>query len=367
MKKKKKQSCGCAPQMESCKPVEMYKTTKKCEVSKPCETILDCEPISCCKPQYEKPIMHPSYVDCPCGDYEITCVDKCVDLAKKAEELFEKACKYEVEATQTFNQATECEKSAKALSQKACNLLQNANKNENQAKHDEWKAKELMQKAHQLCEKAKSLKKEAECIERDARENCEKAKCLYEKAENYNEKAKCLYNQALKYDEKALECYKTAGDKIKEYESKSKKCEEMLDKCGMKLQNCEGNCVSYKGNMDKKSSTSCGCYDEYCHDEMEVNQSCNCYEDMKVDKPCDSYSYDEIIYVDMNNDCMCDSSMTYVNPMYNMEPMQSMGLFTEKYPSLDDMNPYHGEYDEMWMNYYMYMQQMMQQTPPYYK
>ena len=99
-----------------------------------------------------------SYVECPCGDYEITCVDKCVELAKKAEELFNKACKYEAEATQTFNQAKECEKSAKLLSQKACSLLQSANNCENQSKANECKAKELMQQAEELSHKAKCLK-----------------------------------------------------------------------------------------------------------------------------------------------------------------------------------------------------------------
>ena len=362
MKKKKKQSCSCTPQIESCKVEEPCKTTKKCETCKPCEAVAECMPISSCKPcpTEKKPMA--SYVECPCGDYEITCVDKCVELAKKAEELFEKACKYEADATQTFNQAKECEKSAKLLSQKACNLLQNANKSENQAKNDECKAKELMQRAQELCEKAKALKKEAECIEKNAKENCEKAKCLYEKAETYNEKAKCLYNQALKYDEKALECYKTAGDKIKEYESKSKKCEEMLDKCGNKLQNCENNCVSTQGVQSKMgmgkemesmpSMPSCGCNKpskKSC--ETIVEKTCKCDE--------------EIIYVDMDDCNSTNQCSTYVSPMYNMGPMQCMGNFTNKYPSLDNLNmsPYTSQYDDMWMNYYMYMQQMMQQMP----
>ena len=215
-----------------------------------------------------------------------------------------------------------------------------------------------MQRAQELCEKAKALKKEAECIERDAKENCERAKCLYEKAETYNEKAKCLYNQALKYDEKALECYKTAGDKIKEYEGKSKKCEEMLDKCGNKLQNCENNCVSKPSIQSKMDTTpskpSCGC-----------NKPCKNTCETIVEKTCKCD--DEIIYVDMDNSCSFgDSCSTYVSPMYNMAPMQCMGNFTNKYPSLDNsnMSPYTTtQYDEMWMNYYMYMQQMMQQMP----
>lgn len=363
MKKKKKQSCSCTPQYEACKQIEPVKTNKKCEPCKSCETVSECTPISSCKPCHTEKKPMASYVECPCGDYEITCVDKCVELAKKAEELFEKACKYEADATQTFNQAKECEKSAKLLSQKACNLLQNANKNENQAKNDECRAKELMQRAQELCEKAKALRKEAECIENNAKENCEKAKCLYEKAETYNDKAKCLYNQALKYDEKALECYKTAGDKIKEYEGKSKKCEEMLDKCGNKLQSCENNCIS---NQFTKPMMN----EEMCMPTM--MPSCGCNKPSKntcetiVEKTCKCD--DEIIYIDTLNDnnCSCTNSCsTYVSPMYNMAPMQCMGNFTDKYPSLDNfnMNPYPSQYDEMWMNYYMYMQQMMQQMP----
>lgn len=366
MKKKKKQSCSCTPQNQACKSIENVKASKKNEVCKPCENLMECEPISSCKPcpTEKKPIS--SYVDCPCGDYEITCVDKCVELAKKAEELFEKACKYEVDATQTFNQAKECEKSAKLLSQKACNLLQNANKSENQAKDDECRAKELMQRAQELYEKAKALKKEAECIEKEAKENCEKSKCLYEKAETYNEKAKCLYNQALKYDEKALECYKTAGNKIKEYENKSKKCEEMINKCGSKLQNCEKNLMS-KESIQPKMHT------EICNP---ITSSYECNKPLKnnceniVEKTLECN--DEIIYVDMDHDYSCTNSCsTYVSPIYNMTPMQCMGDFTNKYPSLDNypslnnsnVSPYTNQYDEMWMNYYMYMQQMMQQMP----
>ena len=88
MKKKKKQSCSCTPQYDACKTVEPCKKTQKCEICKPCETVVECTPISSCKPcPTEKKPMN-SYMECPCGDYEITCVDKCVELAKKAEELF---------------------------------------------------------------------------------------------------------------------------------------------------------------------------------------------------------------------------------------------------------------------------------------
>lgn len=83
MKKKKKQSCSCTPQYDACKTVEPCKKTQKCEICKPCETVVECTPISSCKPcPTEKKPMN-SYMECPCGDYEITCVDKCVELAKK--------------------------------------------------------------------------------------------------------------------------------------------------------------------------------------------------------------------------------------------------------------------------------------------
>lgn len=398
MKKKKKQSCSCTPKCETecykpvkksntCEPcnenkVKYVKTThcKPCHENKmeatcckPCyEKEVECEPISCCKPSpCSKKAISPSYVECPCGDYEITCVDKCVELAKKAEELFDKACKYETDATQTFNQAKECEKSAKLLSQKACNLLKNANKYENQSKEDECKAKELMERAKELCEKAKALAKEAECIEKEAKSNCEKAKCLYEKADTYNEKAKCLYNQALKYDEKALECYKTAGEKIKQYENKSKKCQDMINKCNNKLEVCENNCVQgdydyqnmnmkpcmemkpcMKPSMKPMDMPSCGCKKNKCQQvsnyDYIVEKSCNCD--------------DEVIYIDMDNNCS-----TYVSPIYDMAPMQCMGNFMDKYPMLDNSNMYtcanDYESDDTWMNYYMYMQQMMNQMP----
>ena len=172
-----------------------------------------------------------------------------------------------------------------------------------------------------------------------------------------NNETQGIIRITLKYDEKALECYKTAGDKIKEYEKKSKKCEEMIDKCGYKLQNCENNCaynqpVQSKMDMKMPSTPSCGCA-KPCKNTCEtvVEKTCNCN--------------DEIIYVDMDN-CSCNNQCsTYVSPMYNMAPMQCMGNFTNKYPSLDNSNMscYDNQYDEMWMNYYMYMQQMMQQMP----
>lgn len=342
MKKKKKQSCSCTPQCESSKMEVSCKTEcEPCEiVCKPCKTTVECNPITGCKPCPSNKVDY--YCECP-PDCEVTFCDECVEIAKKAEELFKKACKYEAEATQTYNQAEECEKSAKLMSQKACSLLENSAKCENQSKYDECKAKQLMQQAGELANKAKGLKKEACEIEKEAQAHCEKAKCLYEKADVSNEKAKALYEQAMKYDEKALQCYKTAGDKIKEYESKSKVCEEMMNKCGNKLNNCHKNCVSAgMTKKESKPSKSCGC-------EKIVEKTCSCEE--------------EIIYVDMDNSCGCQSS--YVTPMYNMTAMQGMGNMQNKYPSLDGgcMMDEYADMNDMWMNYYMYMQQMMQQMP----
>ncbi|MEG0856537.1 MAG: hypothetical protein RSG52_08655 [Terrisporobacter sp.] len=363
MKKKKKQSCSCTPQCDACKTeckpskteVSCKKECKPCEiVCKPCETTVECTPISGCKPCPSQKLDY--YCECP-PDCEVTFCDECVDLAKKAEELFTKACKYEAQATDTYTQAMDCEKSAKLMSQKACNLLENSAKCENQSKYDECKAKQLMQQAEELAQRAKSLKKEACTIEKEAQSNCEKAKCLYEKAETTNEKAKCLYEQALKYDEKALQCYKTAGDKIKEYESKSKKCEEMMNKCDNKLNDCHKNCVSAgiskKYVPVEKSYGGCGCATQKpSKSEKIVEKTCSCEE--------------EIIYVDMDNNCGCKPS-SYVTPMYNLSPMQNMGNMQNKYPSLEDgcgcMMDEYSDMNEMWMNYYMYMQQMMQQTP----
>ena len=85
MKKKKKYGFGCAPQHED---------GNICN-----EPVNQCKSINPCKKQVKK------YVDCSCDDYEITCVDKCANLAKQAEELFEKACKFERKAADAFEQA----------------------------------------------------------------------------------------------------------------------------------------------------------------------------------------------------------------------------------------------------------------------
>ena len=100
MRKKKKQSCSCTPQHDACN--ENIQTITSCKPNKQVNT---CKPAQTC-------------VDDICGDYEITCVDKCVNLAKKADELFEKALQCDCQATDIYNQAQQCEKSAQALSQK---------------------------------------------------------------------------------------------------------------------------------------------------------------------------------------------------------------------------------------------------------
>ena len=159
----------------------------------------------------------------------------------------------------------------------------------------------------------------------------------------------------MKYDEKALQCYKTAGDKIKEYESNSKKCEEMLNKCGNKLNACNQN----KTTVSPSTATmACNTVKNPCNT---VKNPC----DEVVEKTCSCK--DEIVYIDMNNSCGCGSASSYVTPMYNLSPMQNMGHMQSKYPSLDNgcgcmMNQYQ-DMNDMWMNYYMYMQQMMNQMP----
>ena len=75
-------------------------------------------------------------------------------------------------------------------------------------------------------------------------------------------------------------------------------------------------------------------------------------------------SYDDIIYVTDEDLCM-NNCTTYVSPMYDMYHMQCMGDFSHHYPSLDMpyMNCYIDQYqdvNDMWMNYYMMMQNMMQ-------
>lgn len=377
MRKKKKQSYSCAPQYDACNPCEekinTCKPVKQTKISNACS----CNTNNVCKKPVKK------YVEDICGDYEITCVDKCVNLAKKAEELFDKACECDAQAVETYNQAKECEKSAKLLEQKANNLLQNACCTEKESKEAECKAKQLLEKADELSAKAKCLYQEGKQIQKEAEANCESAKCLYEKAQCLNEKAKELYSQAMKCDEKALECYKNAGEKMKEYEIKSKKCEDMISKCGNALDKCS-NKVNYKKETPceyvksvdicntTKPSSICK-YEEY-------DYSCNppkkksCISNKAVTNntckmnTCNTYDESEdIIYVEDYDICKGNLCSTYVSPMYDMTPMQCVGGISSKYPSLDKpyMNVYIDQYqdmNDMWMNYYMYMQNMYMQN-----
>ncbi|RDY24708.1 hypothetical protein CHF27_000475 [Romboutsia maritimum] len=360
MRKKKKQWCSCTPQYESCNPceksVDTWKPASTCKLTNNCK--------SCKKPTKK-------YVDCSCEDYESTCVEKCENLAKKAQELFDKASESECQATQTYDQAKECEKSAQVLSAKANNLLQKAKCNEKESKAAECKAKELMEKSDQLSQDAKCLFKEAEKAQNQADINCEKAKCLYEKAQELNKNAKNLYAQAMKCNEKALECFKVEGEKIKAYQMNSKKCEDMISKCNVKLDKCDKN---VKGICDKQTmcqediicdkNANCGC-------QMPKKKVCN-NEYLNCDAMCNTKNYclenenedDEIIYVEESDLCTGNLCSSYVNPMYNMAPMQYMGNMCNKYPSLDMpyMNPYMckcQDMNDMWMNYYMMMQNMM--------
>ena len=102
MRKKKKSTCSCAPQQEVCSI---------------CNEVLSNNKTSCgCKKTTKK------QMDCYCDDYELTCEDKCKQLAKQAEELYQRALACEAKATQAYEQAKECEKASNALAAKAKNL-----------------------------------------------------------------------------------------------------------------------------------------------------------------------------------------------------------------------------------------------------
>ena len=209
------------------------------------------------------------------------------------------------------------------------------------------------------------LYKEAKELEQEAAENCQNAKCAYEKAENYNAQAKYLYNQTLKYEQKTLECYKDAEEKIKEMGSKSKKCEDLINKCNSKLNNCMTSCV-----QPEQTKKSCGCN---IYDKKPVN-NCGCTSKAET-YGCQSCE-EEIIQVapeqqqnttqSNNCGCMCETEYeySYVNPMYDMTPMQYMGNMSNQYMTME--TPYIMPFDDgdsmndMWNNYYMYIQKMIQ-------
>lgn len=371
--------CSCVKPSDKCgctKPMDKYKynytkPTDKCSCTKP---VTEYNPKSCipntninsidsCKPTKCKPKI--KEYTCPCEDCEITCEDKCTDLAQRAEELFNKAMKYEEKAKCALKEAKELEQNAKCLSQKSCNLMQNAKEADKGSKNATCSAQELMNKAEELCCKAKCLYKEAKELEQEAAENCQNAKCAYEKAENYNAQAKYLYNQTLKYEQKTLECYKDAEEKIKEMGSKSKKCEDLINKCNSKLNNCMTSCV-----QPEQTKKSCGCN---IYDKKQVN-NCGCSSKAET-YGCQSCE-EEIIQVapeqqqntiqSNNCGCMCETEYeySYVNPMYDMTPMQYMGNMSNQYMTME--TPYIMPFDDgdsmndMWNNYYMYIQKMIQ-------
>ena len=396
--RKKKKSCGCNNQGNVCssknmnycpkkedayedkynctKPTTEY-TPKSCIPDKSVNAIDSCKPTKC-KPKIKE-------YTCPCEECEIKCEDKCADLAQRAEELFNKAVKYEDKAMCALKDAKALEQNAKNLSQKSCNLMQNAKVADKGAKNANCTAQELLNKAEELCCKAKCLYKEAKDLEQEAAENCQNAKCAYEKAENYNAQAKYLYNQTLKYEQKTLECYKNAEEKIKEMESKSKKCEDLINKCNTKLNNCMNSCVNLE-----QTKNSCGCNTgskqqmNSCNYQPQVeSNSCGC-QTQKDTCEYSVYDYsnygcqdnnDEIIQVapeqqdcGYQNTCGCMNDCgyqySYVNPMYDMTPMQYMGNMSNQYMTMD--TPYITTSDDldnmndMWNNYYMYIQKMIQ-------
>ena len=119
--------------------------------------------------------------------------------------------------------------------------------------------------------------------------------------------------------------------------------EKHNDKCGYKMQNIKQNCGCKPVEAKKTCKTQCK--------QQYVN-------------PC--YEKDEIIYVEDTKININKGCSTYVTPMYDMYQMQCMGEFSQQYPSLEMpyMNPYMNSYDDMsdmWMNYYMMMQNMTMQ------
>ncbi|WP_343101691.1 hypothetical protein [Romboutsia sp. MSSM.1001216sp_RTP31141st1_G3_RTP31141_220114] len=351
MKKKKSQGCGCQPKcdnfnvcndkVKSCKPCNSHKSNVCCK--KPSKKYIDCDHESKCD----------FMDDCKCDEhFEITCVDKCLELVQKAEDLFDEASRCECKAKELMEKARECEKSSNVLAAKANDLREKAQCNENESRAAECKAKELMEKARELCEKAKCLHKEAEEIENEARCKCEKANDLRDRAQEFSEKAKCLYAKALKFDEKALECYKSAEDKIKEYGHKSKKCEEMIKKCSSKLDKCEMDMKKYI-DCDHKKYCTCDTKESKSHYKKNKEKYCDIGLKQEYCKP----HCKEDVYMD------CDCA-TYVSPMYDMCNMHYIGDMADEYPMvgmpyMNACSNHCQDANDMWMHYYMNMKNMM--------
>ncbi|MGL5641658.1 MAG: hypothetical protein ACRDDM_05275, partial [Paraclostridium sp.] len=366
MRKKKKYNNSC-PVNAGChakKEKEIYCEPCKKVVCKKPEQIKESKPV-CCPPG-------------PCEDCEMKFDDTCAKLAEQAEKLFKKALNCECLATESYEEAREFDKKAKALEAKAKRLAKESVENECEAEKLRKQANDLLCRSEELCEKAKCLYKEAERAGDEAEKFCEKAKCLFEKAQNENEQAKCLFSQAMQCDEKAMNCYKVAGEKIKEYEDKSNKCEDMMKKCKGKIKGChdmdvckkmketcyvdlgieepcksKGSCDKYvkcgkhdkHDKCDKKMKPSYDCEVKYVYPthtekpKKETKKKCEYeYYDMN-ECYCDKYEYyDKDEYCDLNDIMLIKEEETglYINPIYNMEPMQYMGNFACQYPSMDE-------------------------------
>lgn len=296
MKKKKKQGLGCEPKQENS---NIY--NKKINQQKSINT---------CNKQIKK------YIEC--DDYEISCSDKCLDLAKKSNELFEKACIYESKASDVFGQSKNLENESKVLSAKAQNLISKSKDNKEKAKLNECKAQELLDKSKELFDQAKCLYKEGQQVKSQADEDLEQSKLLYKEAQNYSDKAKDLFNQASKCGEKAIQCYKTVGEKIKKYEDNSKFCKEMIDKCNNKLNIFEKNQINCEENP------------------IYIKPISKC-------KPTYKNSYsNEIIYVEDTDIC------NNVSDMDNKLSQLCDLTYVDKYQ----------EFNDMWMNYYNMVEDM---------
>lgn len=376
MRKKKKcyNSCSAHIGCNQKKEKESYCEPCKKPVYKKCEPVNKLEP-SCCPPG-------------PCADCEIKFDDTCAKLAQEAERLFKKALDCECLAVESYEEAKGFDKKAKDLEARAKRLAKESMENETEAERLRKQANQLLCKSEDLCAKAKCLYKEAEQAGNEAEHYCEKAKGLYERAQNENEQAKCLYSQAMQCDEKAMKCYKVAGEKIKEYEDKSKKCENMMKKCQDKIAGCYDmeDCKPNKKSCyvdlgieepckEKKSCKSCKpCKEEktmctcepkyvhptYCKPKKQMKASCGCEHELWNSHHNEEYcNLDDIMLIKE------EETGLYINPIYNMEPMQYMGEFANKYPSMEEPYMYMEnmgmeEMQDMWMNYYMYMQNMMQ-------
>ena len=196
-------------------------------------------------------------------------------------------------------------------------------------------------------------------------------KCNMKLNECSYKETKC--NDTMKNHVKMDKCKPNCNKDYEEYNCgcnysnklKYNKCEEMTNECNYNETKCNNTMYKYV-KMDK-CKPSCN------KDYKEYNYGCN-YDNKKQNKTkynmnnmCNMNNMeneDEIIYID-NEDLYMDNCTTYVSPMYDMYQMQYMGDFAQQYPTLDMpyMNCYIDQYpdvNDMWMNYCMMMQNMMQ-------